>query len=365
MPQLDRWTSLAALAALAVAALMLPIGIHSDDLEVVRFASAADYGELWTAPFRDLYYRPLVSTLVKIGADTVGVNPLLRAAHAALVIATAWMFAATTRDLVGPARLSGSLCLLAAPFTFVAIAPFGVGIGDSIAGVALLGCVRESLRDEPRLWVWLIAIAVALAAKESGLVVAVYGAAEALRRRRFVQVAIVAAIAGAYLAAHVATVEARPYILHTGYGFDMLSVAEQQQRFGDRPLLLRVYTAASNLIAALLYVPYKGQLAITPAIVPSPPSPLAPRRSPPCSRRRGGAAGGRCSRYSRPTRRSASPTRARGSCSPPMSGSRWCSPARSTTCGGRGRRRVVIAVLAAWVAALASALARLVKLSLL
>lgn len=364
MPQLDRWTSLAALAALAVAALMLPIGIHSDDLEVVRFASAADYGELWTAPFRDLYYRPLVSTLVKIGADTVGVNPLLRAAHAALVIATAWMFAATTRDLVGPARLSGSLCLLAAPFTFVAIAPFGVGIGDSIAGVALLGCVRESLRDEPRLWVWLIAIAVALAAKESGLVVAVYGAAEALRRRRFVQVAIVAAIAGAYLAAHVATVEARPYILHTGYGFDMLSVAEQQQRFGDRPLLLRVYTAASNLIAALLYVPYKGQLAITPAIVAftaltAGTTAIAAVFAAPRWRRwwplfavlPANAAIGFA--YARPRIMFAA-----------YVGIAVVFASAIDHLWRRGRRRVVIAALAAWVAALASALARLVKLSL-
>jgi hypothetical protein len=350
VPQLDRWTSLAALAALAVAALMLPIGIHSDDLEVVRFASAADYGELWTAPFRDLYYRPLVSTLVKIGADTVGVNPLLRAAHAALVIATAWMFAATTRDLVGPARLSGSLCLLAAPFTFVAIAPFGVGIGDSIAGVALLGCVRESLRDEPRLWVWLIAIAVALAAKESGLVVAVYGAAEALRRRRFVQVAIV---------------EARPYILHTGYGFDMLTVVEQQQRFGDQPLPLRVYTAASNLIAALLYVPYKGQLAITPAIVAftaltAGTTAIAAVFAAPRWRRwwplfavlPANAAIGFA--YARPRIMFAA-----------YVGIAVVFASAIDHLWRRGRRRVVIAALAAWVAALASALARLVKLSLL
>ena len=258
----DRFTALSALAAIAIAVLVLPRAIHTDDLEVIRAAIDLDYAALWTEPFRDLYYRPLTSTIVKVGIDTAGANPVLRAVQAALILVSLGLFIRIARDLAGPARLIGALCLCAAPFTFVAVAPFGVGIGDSLVGLALLICILESRRP----LVLLAATVMALAAKESGLVVAVFSAAECLRRRRYAFAGLAAALAVGYLVAHAVMVEARPYILRTGYLTEMLSVAEQSQRFGDDPLGLRIYTAAANLLSVFLYIPYQGQLRITPAI---------------------------------------------------------------------------------------------------
>lgn len=265
--RLDRWSALAALATGAVAALVSLRRVHTDDLEVIRAVVEVGYAELWTEPFRDLYYRPLTSTVVKLGVDTVGANALLRIAGALLVAASAWMLAAVAREQVGPARLGGVLCLLAAPFTFVAVAPFGVGIGDSIVGLALLVAIRDSQIGARRApWVSIAAVAVALAAKESGLVVAAYVMAEHARRRQLAFTALVASLAGTYLIAHAAMVEPRPYILRTGYLFDMLSVAEQRQRFADQPLPLRLYNAAANFFSALCYLPYQGQLRLSPSI---------------------------------------------------------------------------------------------------
>lgn len=264
---LDRWSACAAVAALAIAVAVLPRAVHSDDLEVIRAVSGDSYAELWTAPFRGVYYRPLTSTIVKLGVDAGDANRVLRITGALLIAASLWVFLLVARRLAGPARLTGALCLLAAPFTFVAVAPFGVGAGDSIVGLALLIAVRESQAHPQRPpWILLLAAVVALAAKESGLVVAAYATAECLRRRRFAFAALAAAIAAGYLIAHVQMIESRPYILRTGYLFDMLSVSEQRQRFGDAPLPLRMWTAAANLMSALCYLPVQGQLRWSPAI---------------------------------------------------------------------------------------------------
>ncbi len=255
------------LSTAAVAILVLPRAIHTDDLEVIGFAVDAGYGEIWSAPFRELYYRPLVVSIVKLGLDTIGANLLLRIVQALLIAGSLYVYALIARPMVGPARLAGGLCLLAAPFTFVSVAPFGVGIADSIVGLALLVCIRDSKqRDQERPWVLLAATLVALAAKESGLVVAAYAAAECLRRRQLAFVAAAVAITGLYIIAREAMVDSRLYVLRTGYLFEMYSVAEQRLQFGSDPLALRAYTAVANFTSVLTYLPFQGQLRLTPSI---------------------------------------------------------------------------------------------------
>ncbi len=47
----------------------LVIGLHPDDITIISEASQSSYSELWTSPFLDRFYRPIVVTIVRASLD--------------------------------------------------------------------------------------------------------------------------------------------------------------------------------------------------------------------------------------------------------------------------------------------------------
>lgn len=253
------------LATLAIVALQLRLGLHADD-RVVLDGAAASYREIWTAPFLDRFYRPLVVALVKLSREGFGAVALpLRLIAGVLIVAT--VAGVARLPPVGEGRPVAALIALASPLTFVAVAPFAVGIGDLAVGLAFVAAVHLCREPGGGRDVALCAVvALALAAKESGLLVAAFGAIEQVRRRRLATATALGLLSLGYLALHATAAPPRATAFATGFLFDALSPAEQTARFGDPPLALYLYNVAASAVSLALYLPVNGQLRWSPSL---------------------------------------------------------------------------------------------------
>ena len=251
-------------------ALVLPLGLHRDDVGVMEFVSHSSYGDVWSSPFMDLFYRPLVVTIAKLGSDAFGPGPLpLRIVQGILVAVSVFTFIELFRAPVSSfARSIGGMCLLASPMTFVTVTPFAVGVADTIVLLMFLASARFALAsNEPdaKTDIWLLCISlVAVLAKESGLLVVAFCFLERARRRRWAASIVLLCLAGAYLGLRSAFVHVEPFAFESGFFFDMYSNAELRARFGDFPYLFYAYNVVGNLTSALCGLPVKGQLHLTP-----------------------------------------------------------------------------------------------------
>lgn len=239
--------------------LSLTIGLHSDDLRILSDAADSSYADLWTSPFLDRFYRPLVVTLVRLSSDAFGPSALpLRILQGLLIAASIYTLATMFEGRVArPASYTAALFLLASPLTFVSISPFAVGIGDLVVGLMFLLAVRSTATAP------LVAFtALALLSKESGLLVAAYCAFESGRRRRHVVCAAICALVLGYLymRTHLATLESFEFA--TGFFFEMRSAEELDRTFGHSPGPLYVYNVIANLLNALVGFPEKGHLRL-------------------------------------------------------------------------------------------------------
>ncbi len=255
-------------------ALLLPMGLHTDDIGIIEGASAMGYSELWTSPFMGLFYRPVVVTLVKASQDLFGQVALpLRVLQGVLVAATVAYAGRLLRPRVSElGTWAATLCLLASPFLFIGVTTFAVGIADLMVGLCLLLAVRVVGEDERLTWqggAKLMGLAAfAVLSKESGLLVAAYGFFAAARRRHFLLAGGMAVLAVSYLAIRAAFVESQAFAFSTGYMDAMYSPSELQARFGANPLSIYAYNVAANFLSVVFWVPHEGQLDLPLARAP-------------------------------------------------------------------------------------------------
>jgi len=269
----ERWDVAGAvvlwLATATVVVLLLPLGLHPDDVGVMQFVSQHGYGDVWTTPFMRLFYRPLVVTIAKLGTDLFGPGALpLRVLQGALVSAIILSFVGLLRESAGRfARSAGGLCLLASPLVFVTVTPFAVGVADTIVLLSFLIAVRLALvqqGSEPgTLWSFIGLSIVAVLAKESGVLVVAFCVAESVRRRAWAASTALLALGGAYLAVRSSFVHVQPYGFKTGFLLGMYGPRELRSMFGESPYLFYLYNVACNLSSALFYIPVKGQLRVS------------------------------------------------------------------------------------------------------
>ncbi len=253
-----------AIAVAVFVAMNLVIGLHPDDIKIISEASQCSYGELWTSPFLDRFYRPIVVTIVRASLDAFDtvVVPLriLQGGIAACVYTVVKMLEGR---LAAVARYSGGLVLLASPLTFVSVSLFAVGMGDLIVGLTFLLAVRVCLADQlgTRTAVVLVGYTVlALFSKESGVLVAAYCAYETGRRRHDLACVAICAAALGYLALRATFVSHGSFEFSTGYFFETYSIAELNEKFGESPARLYAYNIVANLTNALVGLPARGQL---------------------------------------------------------------------------------------------------------
>jgi hypothetical protein len=240
--------------------LVLRIDFHSDDLAILEAASG--YGDAWTTPFLDRFYRPIVVTIVQLARDLFGESAIpLRVLQGLLIAGSIHVAATLTERLAVEARRLGALILLASPLTFVAITPFAVGIGDLIVGLCFLFAIRACLAN--RVSIGLVGLSlIAILSKESGLLVALYCGCELARRRRFMLAASLAALAIGYVIVRSLLVAHAGAEFSTGYFFDLYTPAQLDVVFADS-WRLRVYNVIANLADALVGVPEKGVLQLS------------------------------------------------------------------------------------------------------
>ncbi len=257
-------------------ALSLPIGLHPDDVAVMRTLPAASYSEVWTSPFKDLFYRPLTVSLVKVSTDAFGaVAWPLRVLQGGLLVATMALFLRTLRSGTSPAaRATGALCLLASPMTFVSMTPFALGVSDTIVALAFIGCVAISAQRPMggrSMFAAVTLSLVALLAKESGVLVPVYVAAASClprpdhpdsRPHWRAALGLLVLVLG-YLALRNSLVAGRKVAFATGFMTEMLRPEQLLERFGDSLHQLYGYNVLANLGTALIYVPERGQFRLT------------------------------------------------------------------------------------------------------
>lgn len=260
------------LAVAAFVVLSLPIGLHPDDVAVMKVLPSSSYGEVWTTPFKGMFYRPLTVSLSKLSTDAFGATAVpLRILQGGLIVATMTLFGwALPKTTSQPARAAGALCLLASPLTFVSMTPFAVGVSDTLVALAFIGCVGLTRHREPerRSLVAMLALAtVAVLAKESGVLVPLYVAAFSLQRRRWTWAVGMVLFAGLYIALRRVMVDEQAVAFSTGFMTEMLRPAELTARFGASIHWLYAYNVVSNLSTALLYVPERGQFRLTGATV--------------------------------------------------------------------------------------------------
>lgn len=268
-----RWLGVLTWLAVGLFVLLsLPIGLHPDDVEVMEILPASSWREVWTSPFKGMFYRPLTVSLTKLSTDACGATALpLRVLQGVLIVATLVLFGrALPRRTSDVARAMGTLCLLASPLTFVSMTPFAVGVSDTLVALAFLGCVHLSERRAPERWalVGMTALAIAaVLAKESGVLVPLYVAAVSLRERRVGTALGMLALVGLYIALRSTMVTAQPVAFSTGFWTEMLRPAELASRFGASLHWLYAYNVVSNASSALFYVPERGQFRLTGATV--------------------------------------------------------------------------------------------------
>lgn len=272
-----RWKNagawLLALSVGAFGALQLRLGLHSDDVGIIKLASEHGYSDVWTSPMMRFFYRPIVVTLVKLSSEFFASPALpLRALQGALIAACVLSLVTLFRPRPGTlATTLGGLCLLASPFTFVAVGPFAVGIADSIVALALLLCVRLSFREQATQAsqasaVFVLLSLVAVLSKESGLLVVAFCVLESVRRRKLVAIAALLALGVGYLALRAEFVESRSFVFRAGLGFAMLKPAELQARFGESPYGFYVYNVVASEVSLLTYLPKHGQFRLSPPL---------------------------------------------------------------------------------------------------
>jgi hypothetical protein len=251
------------LAVAVFVALSLPIGLHPDDVAVVKALPSASWGEVWTSPFKGLFYRPVTVSLTKLSTDVFGATAWpLRLLQGGLIAATIALFAATVRRTTSEvARGVGMLCLLASPMTFVSMTPFAVGVSDTIVAICFIACVR-GLRDEELSRRRVLAVAalsaIAVLAKESGVLVPVYVAILCGLRRQWTSASVMAAAAALYVALRSTMVQAHDVAFSTGFVTELLSPAQLTERFGGAYHWLYAYNVVCNLSTALIYIPERG-----------------------------------------------------------------------------------------------------------
>ena len=254
------------LLALAVAAfitLNLTIGLHPDDVKIIADSADSSYGDLWTSPFLDRFYRPLVVTCVRLSLDLFDdVAIPLRVLQGGLIIAIVATLVTTLRDRVNlAARYTAALYALASPLTFVSVSLFAVGIGDLIVGLMFVLAVRTALLEGKPAW-WIAFSIIALCSKESGVLVAAYCVLEAGRRRQFAIAGVICAAVLAYLYFRTTFVHRSSFEFSTGFFFETYSPAELDREFGGSPLRLYVYNIAANLVNAITGFPDRGELKL-------------------------------------------------------------------------------------------------------
>lgn len=255
------------LLALGVAifiALNLTIGLHPDDVKIIADSAHSTYADLWTSPFLDRFYRPVVVTLVRISLDVFGdVAIPMRVLQGALIAAIIATLVNTLR--VGVAgRYTAALYALASPLTFVSISLFAVGVGDLIVGLMFVLAVRTCLGELDRAAaIRLVAYSIlALVSKESGVLVAAYCAYETARRKHWLGAGAICAAVLAYLYFRTTFVARSSFEFSTGYYFETYSPAQLDQTFGGSPARLYAYNVVANLINALTNFPERGQLRL-------------------------------------------------------------------------------------------------------
>lgn len=255
------------LLALGVAifvALNLTIGLHPDDVKIIADSAHSTYADLWTSPFLDRFYRPVVVTLVRISLDVFGdVAIPMRVLQGALIVAIIATLVTTLRERVGVAgRYMAALYTLASPLTFVSISLFAVGVGDLIVGLMFVLAVRACLGELDRAaTIRLVAYSIlALVSKESGVLVAAYCAYETAKRKHWIGAGAICAAVLAYLYFRTTFVARSSFEFSTGYFFETYSPVQLDQTFGESPARLYAYNVVANLINALTNFPERGQL---------------------------------------------------------------------------------------------------------
>jgi len=256
-------------AAAAFIACLLPLGLDRDDIAVMNFTSHTSYSEIWSTPFRDLYYRPIVVTITKLSTDLFGASAVPLRVLQGILIATSLGIATTMfrKDTSSTIRTILGLCLLASPMTFISVAQFGVGIADGIVLVAFLAAAKWSFGttdSDASTGIYFVFLSlIAILAKESGLLVVAFCLLEQLRRRQWRTALVLLGLAGGYLVLRMALVETEPYPLSSGFMLDMHSRTALQMRFGDSPILFYLYNVLANLCTVFVYVPERGQFHLT------------------------------------------------------------------------------------------------------
>ena len=268
-----------AIAVIAFVLLNLRIGFHTDDLKIISDASDLSYRDLWTTPFLDRFYRPVVVTLVRVSIDSFGMTVLpIRIAQGVLVTACVYVLVTMLKERVDPtARYFAGIYLIASPLTFVSVSLFAVGIGDLIVGLLFLLVVRISLQTNDRslgrsAWSLVAYSIVALLSKESGVLVAAYSTIECLRRKHWLAAVSIGGSVLGYLAFRSTFLSRSSFDFPTGYFFQMYSIDELNQEFGHSPGRIHAYNVIANFANSVLGFPEKGQLrlsVIAPIAVPT------------------------------------------------------------------------------------------------
>jgi hypothetical protein len=259
---------LLAIAVAAFVALNLTIGLHPDDASIMADSEHRSYGELWTSPFLDRFYRPIVVTIVRASTDLFGAVALpLRILQGALIVACVHTTVTMFRErVVDAARYAGGLVLLASPLTFVAVTQFAVGVGDLVVGwmflLSVRACLTTGALDTKTAAALAGYSALALFSKESGLLVAAYCAYETGRRKHGLVFAIICSTALGYLYFRTTFVTRTSFEFSTGYFFEAYSPTELDEKFGASPGFY-AYNVAANLSNALIGFPEKGQLRLS------------------------------------------------------------------------------------------------------
>lgn len=252
----------------AFIALSLPIGPHPDDVEVMRVLGDTSWGEVWSMPFKGLFYRPLTVSVTKLSVDLFGLSVLpLRLLQGGLIAITMALFSRAIRtagEQVGDeARAAAMLIVLASPMTFVAMTPFAVGVSDTLVAIAFLACVIAAHRDRRFVAVALALSLLAMLAKESGVLVAVYAAVVLARRKRLGGAAAMVAAVSVYVVARSQLVASRAVAFSTGFFTEMLAPEDLLRRFGDAMHELYAYNVVANASTVLVFLPERGQFHIT------------------------------------------------------------------------------------------------------
>ena len=234
--------SVAVLLWVAVAVFIgmsLPIGLHSDDVGIMEVVSRSSWAEVWTTPFKGLFYRPITVSLAKLSREAFGATAVpLHVLQGMLIVGTVGLFVAVTRARHRPmTRAVGTLYLLASPMTFVSVSPFAVGVADTLVAIAFLLSVASTThtRFETRGWLLLLPLSLfALLCKESGLLVPAFVALALGLRRRLPRPRLSSRSRWDTSRSAAKLVQSHDVAFATGFGTELLAREELIARFHDQ-----------------------------------------------------------------------------------------------------------------------------------